>query len=103
MGIVNPRVIFYYRPDRFNMPRNNLLARCSKYFYLRNIYIEIFILSLLYSFVEHLTAILAELLLATRCGGKVIGYMEPSHRYIWVWHAIEETEHKVFLLFRCRN
>jgi predicted metal-dependent hydrolase len=43
---------------------------------------------------EHFTAILAELLLCTSNGAACICAMEPSHRYLWVWHAIEETEHK---------
>ena len=43
---------------------------------------------------EHLTAGLAELLLTTKEGHYVISAMSPSHRALWVWHAIEETEHK---------
>lgn len=43
---------------------------------------------------EHLTAVLAEVLLTTDEGNYVISAMSPSHRALWVWHAIEETEHK---------
>jgi uncharacterized protein len=43
---------------------------------------------------EHLTAVLAEILLTTDEGRYVIDTMSPSHRPLWIWHAIEETEHK---------
>ena len=43
---------------------------------------------------EHLTAILAEMLLGTSEGKFVLSRMAPSHRHIWIWHAIEESEHK---------
>lgn len=43
---------------------------------------------------EHLTAGLAEVLLVSQEGHYVISKMSPSHRALWVWHAIEETEHK---------
>mmetsp|Transcript_26787 Transcript_26787/g.50115 ORF Transcript_26787/g.50115 Transcript_26787/m.50115 type:complete len:224 (+) Transcript_26787:274-945(+) len=43
---------------------------------------------------EHLTASLAEILLTTKEGRYVLESMSPSHRTLWVWHAIEETEHK---------
>lgn len=43
---------------------------------------------------EHLTAIFAEILLDTDIGRYTISKMSPSHRSLWIWHAIEETEHK---------
>mmetsp|Transcript_12066 Transcript_12066/g.18231 ORF Transcript_12066/g.18231 Transcript_12066/m.18231 type:complete len:301 (+) Transcript_12066:54-956(+) len=43
---------------------------------------------------EHLTASLAEILLTTPEGRYLIDSIAPSHRALWVWHAIEETEHK---------
>ncbi len=43
---------------------------------------------------EHLTATLAELLLSTEEGENVLRQMAPSHRPLWIYHAIEETEHK---------
>jgi predicted metal-dependent hydrolase len=43
---------------------------------------------------EHLTACLAEILLTTKEGRHLLERMAPSHRILWVWHAIEETEHK---------
>lgn len=43
---------------------------------------------------EHLTACLAEILLTTDEGLYVLKQMSPSHRTLWIWHAIEETEHK---------
>jgi hypothetical protein len=43
---------------------------------------------------EHLTALLAELLLSTDAGQEVLRRMAPSHRALWIWHAVEETEHK---------
>jgi uncharacterized protein len=43
---------------------------------------------------EHFTAILAELLITTPEGRHILDTMAPSHRTLWAWHAIEETEHK---------
>lgn len=43
---------------------------------------------------EHFTALLAELLLTTPQGKEMLDQMSPSHRTIWIWHAIEEIEHK---------
>lgn len=43
---------------------------------------------------EHFTAILAEVLLTTAQGQSFLNKLSPSHRTIWIWHAIEETEHK---------
>jgi predicted metal-dependent hydrolase len=43
---------------------------------------------------EHFTAILAELLLTTPQGKTILNAMSQSHRTIWIWHAIEEIEHK---------
>ena len=43
---------------------------------------------------EHVTATLAELLLNTKEGHDVLREMAPSHRALWIYHAIEETEHK---------
>lgn len=43
---------------------------------------------------EHLTATLAEILLTTKEGRRALDLMSPSHRTMWVWHAIEEIEHK---------
>jgi len=43
---------------------------------------------------EHVTALLGELLLGTAEGNYVLDHMAPSHRSIWAWHAIEEMEHK---------
>ena len=43
---------------------------------------------------EHFTALLAELLLTTPQGKQMLDQMSPSHRTIWIWHAIEEIEHK---------
>jgi predicted metal-dependent hydrolase len=40
---------------------------------------------------EHLTAILANAVLADK---KFVSEIDPSMRALWVWHAIEETEHK---------
>ncbi len=40
---------------------------------------------------EHFTAILAQALLTTP---EVTEAMHENTRYLWVWHAIEETEHK---------
>jgi predicted metal-dependent hydrolase len=40
---------------------------------------------------EHFTAILAELLLADE---ELRNQLPPEIRSLWVWHAIEETEHK---------
>ncbi|KAF0807371.1 hypothetical protein A6D6_00923 [Alcanivorax xiamenensis] len=40
---------------------------------------------------EHITAILADTILGHK---DVIESMDPSVRPLWVWHAIEETEHK---------
>jgi uncharacterized protein len=40
---------------------------------------------------EHFTAILAELLFSN---AELREQMEPEMRRLWVWHAIEETEHK---------
>ena len=40
---------------------------------------------------EHFTAILAELLFANE---ELRAQMEPEMRRLWLWHAIEETEHK---------
>lgn len=40
---------------------------------------------------EHITAILANLLLKE---GGLVETMDDSVRDLWVWHAIEETEHK---------
>ncbi|AFT69305.1 hypothetical protein B5T_01021 [Alloalcanivorax dieselolei B5] len=40
---------------------------------------------------EHITAILADTILGHK---DVIENMDPSVRPLWVWHAIEETEHK---------
>lgn len=40
---------------------------------------------------EHITAIMAQWLLSS---GKVIDKIDPSVRDLWLWHAIEETEHK---------
>ena len=42
---------------------------------------------------EHLTATLAELLLNTTAGTEALRNAAPSHRALWVYHAIEETEH----------
>jgi predicted metal-dependent hydrolase len=43
---------------------------------------------------EHLTATLAEILLNTEAGRQTLSGMAPSHRALWIYHAIEETEHK---------
>lgn len=43
---------------------------------------------------EHLTAVFAEVLLTTRNGEEFLHTLSPSHRSLWIWHAIEETEHK---------
>jgi predicted metal-dependent hydrolase len=43
---------------------------------------------------EHFTATLAEILLTTPQGKGLLDSMSPSHRTIWIWHAIEEIEHK---------
>lgn len=43
---------------------------------------------------EHFTSILAELLLTTPQGRTILDSMSQSHRTIWIWHAIEEIEHK---------
>jgi predicted metal-dependent hydrolase len=40
---------------------------------------------------EHLTAILAELLFSNE---EIRAAMEPELRRLWMWHALEETEHK---------
>jgi predicted metal-dependent hydrolase len=40
---------------------------------------------------EHLTAILADAVLADE---EFVSQIDPSVRALWVWHAIEETEHK---------
>lgn len=40
---------------------------------------------------EHITAILADTILSR---GDMVAKMDPSVRHLWVWHAIEETEHK---------
>lgn len=40
---------------------------------------------------EHLTAILADIVLREP---KVLGDAEPRFRDLWLWHALEETEHK---------
>ncbi|MBL7250335.1 metal-dependent hydrolase [Alloalcanivorax sp. C16-2] len=40
---------------------------------------------------EHITAILADTILKR---GDMVEKMDPSVRPLWVWHAIEETEHK---------
>ena len=43
---------------------------------------------------EHFTATLAEILLTTENGKHFLSSLSNSHRTIWIWHAIEETEHK---------
>ena len=43
---------------------------------------------------EHLTAILASLLLESKEGQYFICQMAPSHQTLWLWHALEEAEHK---------
>ena len=43
---------------------------------------------------EHLTATLGELLLNSASGRYLLQRMTPSHRALWIYHAIEETEHK---------
>ncbi len=40
---------------------------------------------------EHFTAILADMLLSEP---EIIERMDPQVRAIWIWHAIEESEHK---------
>ena len=40
---------------------------------------------------EHITAILAELLFSRE---DLLAQMEPELRRLWLWHALEETEHK---------
>lgn len=40
---------------------------------------------------EHYTAILAHELLKNR---EYASRMDPRHRALWLWHAVEETEHK---------
>ena len=40
---------------------------------------------------EHFTAILAELMFSNE---ELRAQMEPEMRRLWMWHAIEETEHK---------
>lgn len=40
---------------------------------------------------EHITAILADQILSHP---EMVRKMDPSVRHLWVWHAIEETEHK---------
>ena len=40
---------------------------------------------------EHITAILADTILRR---GDMVEKMDPSVRDLWVWHSIEETEHK---------
>ncbi|MCP5017192.1 MAG: metal-dependent hydrolase [Ketobacter sp.] len=40
---------------------------------------------------EHITAIMAQWLLSKH---NVIDKIDPSVRQLWLWHAIEETEHK---------
>ncbi|MDF2446874.1 MAG: hypothetical protein K0S46_2110 [Moraxellaceae bacterium] len=40
---------------------------------------------------EHITAILAHAILSRP---EILEQMDPSVRMLWVWHAIEETEHK---------
>ncbi len=48
---------------------------------------------------EHFTAILAELLLSNE---EFAEFVEPDHRKLWLWHAVEENEHKsvVFDVFK---
>lgn len=48
---------------------------------------------------EHITAILANAILSRP---EILADMDPSVRMLWVWHAIEETEHKAvaFDLYR---
>jgi len=43
---------------------------------------------------EHWTAILADALLNTPNGREVLDKLPPFHRNLWIWHAVEETEHK---------
>jgi predicted metal-dependent hydrolase len=43
---------------------------------------------------EHFTAIMANVLLATEKGKEALSKMPLHHRTIWIWHALEETEHK---------
>jgi len=43
---------------------------------------------------EHFTAILADLLLGTDAGKAELSKMPKQHRTLWIWHALEETEHK---------
>jgi len=43
---------------------------------------------------EHFTAIMADLLLNTEKGKAQLNKMPKQHRSLWIWHALEETEHK---------
>jgi len=43
---------------------------------------------------EHFTAIMADLLLNTPQGKRFLSKMPLHHRTLWIWHALEETEHK---------
>jgi len=43
---------------------------------------------------EHFTAILANLLLNTPDGKATLAKMPKHQRELWIWHALEETEHK---------
>jgi predicted metal-dependent hydrolase len=43
---------------------------------------------------EHITALLSHMLLGTKEGHYVLSKMAPSHRNIWIYHAIDEMEHK---------
>ncbi|MGI8814567.1 MAG: metal-dependent hydrolase [Pseudonocardia sp.] len=44
------------------------------------------------AFMEHFTAVLAEETLAAEDAGK--GYIHPDLNELWLWHALEELEHK---------
>lgn len=43
---------------------------------------------------EHFTAIMAHMLLGTPQGSELLTHFKPFHRRVWIWHAVEETEHK---------
>jgi len=43
---------------------------------------------------EHFTAMMADTLLNTPKGKAALDKMPSHHRTLWIWHALEETEHK---------
>jgi len=43
---------------------------------------------------EHFTATMADLFLNTPQGKATLAKMPLHHRTLWIWHALEETEHK---------